>query len=105
VSIKVATYTDGTVSQTGNVVTGVGTNFLATMVGGRIKFANGKCATVLAYNSPTSLTVSKSREIASQTYKLKYSFARVYLIGPPLESSRPDKSQLTIDFTYITKTN
>lgn len=105
VSIKVSTYTDGTVSQTGNVVTGVGTNFLPTMVGGKIKFANGKCATIVSYVSPTSLIVSRNREIPSQTYKIKYSYARVYLIGPPLESSAFDRSQLTIDFTYITKTN
>jgi hypothetical protein len=105
VAIHVDSYITGTVSQNGKLVTGVGTNFLSTMVGGKIKFVNGKCAKVIGYVSPSSLVVDKVRDIPLQTFKLNYSYARVYLIGPPLESSAPDRSQLTIDFTYITHTN
>lgn len=105
VAIKVKTYTDGTISQSGNVVTGIGTNFLPSMIGGKIKYLNCTCVTVVGYNSPTSLVVDKIKTVSNQQYKLNYSFGRVYLIGPPIEASEADFSQLTIDFTYLTETD
>jgi hypothetical protein len=101
VAIHVDTYKAGTVSQSGNTVTGINTNFLPSMIGGVIKFSNGKCVRITGYNSPTSLTVDKTRTFSAQAYSLEYSYAKVYLIGPPLQGSEYDHSQLTIDFTYI----
>lgn len=66
-------YDIGTASQSGNVITGVGTNFTAAMVGSQFIFSNGTNAgTIIGRSSATSLTVSTSQTIAEQAYSIHY---------------------------------
>jgi len=67
-----STYTVGTVSQTTTTVTGSGTTFNNSMVGGVMVFANGSQAYVTGFNSTTTLTVSQSATVTSQTYVLYF---------------------------------
>lgn len=63
-------YSTGTVSQTTTTVTGSGTTFTSAMVGMQIQYASGEVATITAFGSTTSLTVSPSQTVASTTYKI-----------------------------------
>lgn len=63
-------YSTGTVSQTTDAVTGVGTTFTSAMVGMQIQYASGEVATITAFGSTTSLTVSPSQTVTSTTYKI-----------------------------------
>ena len=63
-------YSTGTVSQSTTTVTGSGTTFTSAMVGMQIQYASGEVATITAYTSATSLTVSPSQTVASTTYKI-----------------------------------
>lgn len=59
----------GTITQSGNTVTGSGTSFSSDLVGGILTYKDGTQTTITAYNSSTSLTVSDSRTIGSaETY-------------------------------------
>lgn len=63
-------YSTGTVSQSATTVTGSGTTFTSAMVGMQIQYASGEVATITAFGSTTSLTVSPSQTVASTTYKI-----------------------------------
>lgn len=63
-----APYNTGTVSQTGNAITGIGTTFTADMVGGNIYFPDNTIATITAFLSTTSLTVSVPAERVAGDY-------------------------------------
>jgi hypothetical protein len=65
-------YNIGTVSQSGTTVTGTGTTWTASMVGGVIIFANGTKAFITTFISATSLTVAQSSTVVSQAYSLYY---------------------------------
>ena len=72
-------YNTGTASQSANTVTGVGTVWTSSMVGGLINFANGIKAFITAFVSSTSLTVAVSQTVTSQAYSLYYGGTQ---IGP-----------------------
>jgi hypothetical protein len=63
-------YSTGTVSQSTTTVTGSGTTFTSAMVGMQIQFGSGEVATITAFGSTTSLTVSPSQTVASTVYKI-----------------------------------
>lgn len=63
-------YSTGTVSQATTTVTGVGTTFTSAMVGMQILYASGEVATITAFGSTTSLTVSPSQTVTSTTYRI-----------------------------------
>jgi Trk K+ transport system NAD-binding subunit len=67
-----STYSTGTVSQSGNTVSGVGTTFTSSMVGGLVVYASGQEAFITAFISATQLTVAQSLTIASTNYILYY---------------------------------
>lgn len=58
-------YKTGTIGQSGNTVTGVGTTFTSSMVGEELQYADGSTATITAFNSTTSLTVDASKTVTA----------------------------------------
>jgi hypothetical protein len=66
------TYAVGTASQTTTTITGVGTAFTPSMVGGIIVYANLAIAPITAFVSATSLTSSTSQTEAGQAYTIYY---------------------------------
>lgn len=66
-------YNTGTVSQTTTTVTGVGTTFTSSMVGGTIIYSTGQTALITAFTNGTTLTVATSQTVAAGTsYNLYY---------------------------------
>ena len=70
-------YSTGTVGQSTTTVTGSGTTFTAGMVGGWIVYtsgaSSGSTAQIMAFVSPTSLSVTPSRTVtAGTTYAIYY---------------------------------
>lgn len=63
-------YSTGTVSQSTTTLTGSGTTFTSAMVGMQVQFASGEVATITAFGSTTSLTVSPTQTVASTTYRI-----------------------------------
>jgi hypothetical protein len=64
-------YSSGTVTQSGTALTGYNTAWTAGLVGSTIQYADLTTATVSAYVSSTSLTMSASKTIGSQqVYKI-----------------------------------
>lgn len=63
-------YSTGTISQSATTATGSGTTFTSAMVGMQIQYASGETATITAFGSTTSLTVSPSQTVASTTYRV-----------------------------------
>src|ERR1700747_537301 len=70
--VEQSTYNVGTASQSGTTVTGTGTTFTSSMVGGTIVYANGITANITAFNSATSLTTSQSLTVSNQNYTIYY---------------------------------
>ena len=64
-SVMPTQYDTGTITQSGNTVTGSGTTFTAAMVGGRFTTTGGTNATVTGFTSATSITINVSQTIAS----------------------------------------
>ena len=71
-------YSTGTASQSGLAVTGTGTTFTPNMVGGTITYNAGQTYGIVAYNSPTSLTVTVGAIQASQAYAINYLDTNIY---------------------------
>jgi hypothetical protein len=65
-------YDVGTASQSGTTITGSGTAFLTSMVGGRITFSDGWSSRITGWSSSTQLTTAETRTVASQAYTLAY---------------------------------
>lgn len=64
-------YKTGTISQSGTTVTGSGTTFTSAMVGSTLQYSDGSIATISAYSSATSITVSVSKTVpASSGYTI-----------------------------------
>jgi hypothetical protein len=61
-------YNTGTVSQSGFTVTGIGTTFTASMVGGLIYYPNHIVQTITGYTSSTVITVSSSMTLTPASY-------------------------------------
>lgn len=91
-------YSTGTASQATTVVTGVGTTFTAAMVGMQIQYASGETATITAFSSTTSLTVSPSQTVASTTYKIINPGYTLNLNPAPSQYNGYD-----LDYTYYKK--
>lgn len=72
IGLNTTTYLTGTVSQSGTTITGVGTTFTTSMIGGLLTYANGTTVSITNFTSSTSLVCDKSLTVASQTYKLVY---------------------------------
>lgn len=100
VAVTARTYSTGTASQAGTVITGVGTAFTSTMVGGTLTFLDGTTANIIGFASATVLTVSSTepQTVSSQTYSIAYTSGDVYLAGPSLAAA---PGQLTVDLTYF----
>jgi hypothetical protein len=81
-------YNIGTASQSTTTITGVGTTFTTSMVGGIIVFANAVQAPITAFVSTTSLTSSVSQTVASQTYTIYY--------GPAYTTGTVGQSNYTV---------
>ena len=58
-------YTTGTIQQTGNTITGTGTNWTDDYIGATITYADASTAVINSVNSTTSLTVSVSKTVAA----------------------------------------
>ncbi len=71
-SVSPMQYNTGTASQSTTTVTGIDTTFTAAMVGSEIIFANGSKATITAFGSTTSLTVTPSQTVSAQDYRIHY---------------------------------
>src|SRR6185312_4154752 len=72
-----STSTAGTIAQSGNTITGVGTSFSSAMVGGILKWTSGGAlgtyALITSFTNSTSITVDTSNTIpAGQTYIITY---------------------------------
>ncbi|MDO8336234.1 MAG: right-handed parallel beta-helix repeat-containing protein, partial [Candidatus Saccharibacteria bacterium] len=74
-------YSAGTASQGTTVLTGVGTVFTSSMVGGKIVFADGTTATITAYTSGTVLGVTPSQTVSSQAFTIYYGGLQVSSTG------------------------
>lgn len=74
-------YATGTASQSGTIVTGVGTTWIDDMQGGVIRYADGTAINILQVNSATSLTVDFSATKASQAYEISYDGIQSGVIG------------------------
>jgi cytochrome c oxidase assembly factor CtaG len=67
-----STYSTGSVSQTGYIVTGSGTNFIDEYIGGILVYANGSKAFIVNVASTTSLLVYPSQNVSSTNYVIYY---------------------------------
>lgn len=60
-------YKTGTISQSGTTVTGSGTTFTSAQVGSILQYPDGSIATISAFSSGTSITVSASKTVVAGT--------------------------------------
>jgi len=72
INSNASTYITGTASQTTTSITGIGTTFTSSMVGGLIVYANGIECLITAFISATSLTGSISQTVSSQAFTIYY---------------------------------
>lgn len=93
-------YSTGTASQSGTTITGVGTTWTSAMVGMEFVFATGESATITAFGSTTSLTVSVSQTVSSTTYHID-SLSQVKLHLNPAPTSA--LNGMDIDYIYYKK--
>ena len=75
------TYNTGTASQSTTTITGVGTAFSASMVGGVLIYANRTQAFITAFVSTTQLTASPSQTVTSQAFIIYYSGLQIDNVG------------------------
>jgi len=81
-SVSPIRYNTGTASQSGTTVTGSGTTWTAAMVGGQFVYADGTTSgAITARASNTSITVTTSQTVASQTYGIHYTGLQVSSAG------------------------
>jgi len=97
-------YNTGTASQSANTVTGVGTTWTSSMVGGLIIFSNGTKAFVNAFVSTTSLTVAQSQTVSSQTYSLYFGGTQIGDSGS-IGVVRENISSLTASSAVVSDAN
>lgn len=66
-----ATYSTGTISQSGNTVTGNGTNWTDNYIGSTITYNDATTATIVSVSSTTSMVVSVSKTVTAwKTYSI-----------------------------------
>ncbi len=73
VTMVTSSATAGTAVQSGFAVTGTGTSFSSSMVGGLFTFSGGQFGTVTAVADGTHLTLDKSQSVGSTTYDIAFS--------------------------------
>jgi hypothetical protein len=71
----------GSAVQAGNTVTGTGTSWNSSMVGGHFIIGATYCGVITSVSSPTSLTVSTSQSIGPSTHRIHYSGIEVDSAG------------------------
>jgi hypothetical protein len=71
------TYSTGTASQSGNIITGIGTTFTSDMIGGVILFADGNQSLITGYTGATSLTGLQSILVTNQSYVIYYGVLQI----------------------------
>ena len=79
-----ATYSTGTITQSGNTITGSGTNWTDNYIGSTITYQDASTATIIDVVSTTSIVVDVSKTIGS---------SQTYSIGNTLHYSSTLKSQ------------
>lgn len=89
-------YSTGTASQSTTTITGVGTTWTAAMVGMEFVFATGESATITAFGSTTSLTVSVSQTVSSTTYHINTTGYKLHLNPAPTSNL----NGLRVDYVY-----
>lgn len=89
-------YSTGTASQSATTLTGSGTTFTSAMVGMQVQYASGEVATITAFGSTTSLTVSPSQTVASTVYKIVNKGFTLHINPAPTSNL----NGLDIDYTY-----
>jgi len=77
------TYSIGTASQIGFIITGVGTTFTSAMIGGTIVYANDVVAPITGFTDTTHLITTISQTIANQSYVISYSTVSLPVTGGP----------------------
>jgi hypothetical protein len=70
--VEQSIYNTGTASQSGTTITGTGTTFTSSMVGGTITYSNGIMAHITAFVNATSLTTTESLTVSNQAYTIYY---------------------------------
>lgn len=66
------TYTGGTASQNGQIITGVGTNFVGAVANGTIIFNDGTIATIYQFINNTTLLTVESQIVPNQSFHINY---------------------------------
>ncbi|MCA1806750.1 MAG: hypothetical protein LC687_02640, partial [Actinobacteria bacterium] len=56
-------YKDGTISQSGNTLSGAGTSWTASMVGSQVQYADGSTSIITGFTNATTLTVNTSKDV------------------------------------------
>lgn len=92
-------YSTGTVSQSTTTLTGSGTTFTSAMVGMKVMYVTGETATITAFGSTTSLTVSPSQTVASGVYKIINAGFTLNINPAPTSAI----NGLDIDYVYYKK--
>lgn len=101
-SVHPTTEIVGTASVAGTTVTGVGTSFDTSMIGGIITFGPQQRFTITAVDSVNqTLTLNRGATIPARAFSIAYSYGEVYLIGPNITPEEVENSQLTFDLHYI----
>lgn len=92
-------YGTGTASQSATTVTGVGTTWTAAMVGMQFIFVTGETATITAFGSATSLTVSVSQTVAASAYRILSNGYKLNINPTPTANL----NGMDIDYIYYKK--
>ena len=72
-SVSPVQYSTGTASQSGTTVTGSGTTWTSAMVGSEFIYNDGTSSgTITAFTNATTLTVTTSQTVSSQSYSIHY---------------------------------
>lgn len=89
-------YSTGTASQSTTTITGVGTTWTSAMVGMEFVFDTGESATITAFGSTTSLTVSVSQTVASSAYAINTVGYKLHINPAPTSTL----NGMSIDYVY-----
>ncbi|HEX4774984.1 MAG TPA: hypothetical protein VH234_05715 [Candidatus Saccharimonadales bacterium] len=91
--VNAQTYSTGTIAQTTTVITGTGTTFTSSMVGGTITYSDGTSATITGFTDATHLTSSISKTVsAGSSYSIRYSGLKVASDGSTLLQSNTNST-------------
>ena len=80
-SNSVSKYLTGTASQSGLTITGYGTTWTASMIGGLIVLNTGNACLITGFTSTTSLSVDQVQSVSAGAYEIFYGGFQVNAIG------------------------